>query len=325
MPLAEHWNGTSWSVTATKIPTGRDRGLLQDIVAISPKDVWAVGSSISTSDGSNRTLAEHWNGKKWKIFPTAEPAGVSSSYLQSVTAISTDDVWAVGYFYDSADGGSIIEHWDGKTWTLVTDADPFSFHPSLQSVTATSSKDVWATGFYFDSVGAGVTLVEHWNGKKWKLVASPNAPDSADTELHAISATSAKDAWATGFFFNGSAYQPLTEHWDGSDWTIVDAVVPSGSTNTYLYGVETVSAKDMWATGYYFASGSYRTLAEHWNGKKWKVVPTPNTAGSNSNYLFGVSSVSKNDVWASGFSFTDGDIAVAEHWDGSAWTIVPVA
>ncbi len=101
--------------------------------------------------------------------------------------------------------------------------------------------------------------------------------------------------------------------------------MPTSSTNTYLYGVETVSAKDVWATGYYFASGSYRTLAEHWNGKKWKVVPTPNTAGSTSNYLFGVSAVSADDVWASGFSFIDDDIPVAQHWDGSAWTIVPVA
>ncbi len=170
MPLAEHWDGTGWSVTATKIPTGRDRGLLQGIVAISPKDVWAVGSSVLLADGSNRTLAEHWNGKKWKVVPTVEPVGVSSSYLQSVTAVSADDVWAVGYYFDSADGGSIIEHWDGTSWTLVADADPTAFHASLQSVTATSSKDVWATGYYFDSIGAGVTLVEHWNGKKWKLV-----------------------------------------------------------------------------------------------------------------------------------------------------------
>ena len=324
-PLAEHWNGTSWAVTPTPVPRDRNHGRLQGVTAISPKDVWAVGSSISTSDGSNRTLAEHWNGTKWKIVPTAEPAGVSSSYLQSVTAISTDDVWAVGYDFASSNGGSIIEHWDGTAWTLVANADPGdAFNASLQGVTAVSAKNVWAVGTYFDPSGAGVTLTEHWNGTKWRLVTSPSGEGSPDTELNAVTSTGAKDVWATGYVnVNGSTYESLTEHWDGTAWSIVDSPNPSASTNTYLYGVDAVSKRSVFATGYYFGNGAYNTLVEHWNGTRWKIVPSPNMAG-NESFLYGVSAVSGQDAWVSGYSFDNGDVPFTEHWDGSAWTIVPV-
>ena len=169
-----------------------------------------MGSTTSDADGSSRTLAEHWTGRKWQVVATAEPDAVSSSYLQAVTAISDTDVWAVGYYYGGVDGdgGTIIEHWDGKSWSLAASADGANpFHASLQGVSALSTTDVWASGFFYDESGAAVTLVEHWNGVKWKLVDSPNSPASPDTELHAVSAVSAKDVWATGFTtLNGSTY-----------------------------------------------------------------------------------------------------------------------
>lgn len=327
-PLTEHWDGTAWKATATPLPAGRSHGQLQGIAAVSSKRAWAVGSTTSDADGSSRTLAEHWTGRKWQVVATAEPDAVSSSYLQAVTAISDTDVWAVGYYYGGVDGdgGTIIEHWDGKSWSLATSADGANpFHASLQGVSALSTTDVWASGFFYDESGAAVTLVEHWNGVKWKLVDSPNSPASPDTELHAVSAVSAKDVWATGFTtLNGSTYLPLTEHWNGKKWSIVDSAAPSGSSNTYLYAVDGLARKDVWATGYYLKDGVYQSLAEHWTGKKWKVVPTPNTAGAVANYLFGVSMISTDDVWTAGGSFVSADIPFMQHWDGDTWSMVPV-
>ena len=327
-PLTQHWDGTGWSVAPAPVPAGRSHGQLQGVVTLSSKLAWAVGSTTSDADGSSRTLAERWNGKKWKVVPTAEPDAVSSSYLQSVTAVSENDVWAVGYYYggNDGDGGTVIEHWDGTSWSLVPNADPAdAFHASLQGVSAQSRKDVWASGFYYDPAGAGTTLIEHWNGKKWKHVDSPNSPNSPDTEFHAISAVSANDVWATGFTtLTGSTFLPLAEHWNGKKWAIVDIAPPTGSQNTYLYAVDGLNAKDVWATGYYYSGGSYLTLAEHWNGRKWKVSPTPNTPGALSNYLFGVSMVSSDDVWSAGGSFLSADIPFMQSWDGASWNLVPV-
>ena len=41
--------------------------------------------------------------------------GTSSNFLYGVAAISTNDVWAVGFC-----GGyqTLVEHWDGSSWLL---------------------------------------------------------------------------------------------------------------------------------------------------------------------------------------------------------------
>ena len=52
--------------------------------------------------------------------------------------------------------------------------------------------------------------------------------------------------------------------------------------NEELISVAMVSAKDVWAVGFYNESSLNstsdidRTLIHHWNGTKWSVVPSPN-------------------------------------------------
>src|SRR5438876_2306731 len=73
-----------------------------------------------------------------------------------------------------------------------------------------------------------------------------------------------------------------------------------------------VLANDIWALGFGNVNG---TLIEHWNGTAWSVVPSPNVVGP----LYGVATVSVNDVWAMGFS---GVRTLIEHWDGTSWSVV---
>src|SRR5206468_7754100 len=110
-----------------------------------------------------------------------------------------------------------------------------------------------------------------------------------------VSATSSSDVWAVGFACTGSCSssnaQTLIEHWNGSAWSIVAS--PNVNTNTYLYGVAALSASDAWAAGY--ANSCYgcapSTLALHWDGTTWSVVPSPNV-GSSSNNLEGIIAIS---------------------------------
>lgn len=45
--------------------------------------------------------------------------------LYSVTAISTNDVWAVGYFENNAQTLilPLLEHWNGKSWSVAPSPD----------------------------------------------------------------------------------------------------------------------------------------------------------------------------------------------------------
>jgi hypothetical protein len=57
---AFHWNGTAWTAVSTPNPSAGFLDALLGVVAISPSDAWAVG----TTDWGG-TLIEHWNGKSW--------------------------------------------------------------------------------------------------------------------------------------------------------------------------------------------------------------------------------------------------------------------
>ena len=56
---------------------------------------------------------------------------------------------------------------------------------------------------------------------------------------------------------NGSIDQTLTEHWNGTAWSVV-ASPNLGTSDNVLYGVAAVAANDVWAVGYYQIGGTTR-------------------------------------------------------------------
>src|SRR5207248_3279171 len=81
---------------------GANDNKLNAVAAISTNDAWAVGSySDQQFAGPNQTLTEHWDGSAWSVVPSGNP-GASDDVLLGVAAVSPDDVWAVGYYYDGS-------------------------------------------------------------------------------------------------------------------------------------------------------------------------------------------------------------------------------
>ena len=76
-------------------------------------------------------------------------------------------------------------------------------------------------------------------------------PGGVDDELSSVFALDPRDAWAVGYYFDATAnhYHTLTEHWDGSSWSVVPSPNP-GNANNYLYGVAAISRKDVWAVDF---------------------------------------------------------------------------
>ena len=101
-------------------------------------------SGDSYDNVTYQTLIEHWNGTAWSIVPSPN-GGSGNNYLQSVAAISANDVWAVGY-YLSAGYWDLAERWDGTVWTIST-LDPSISSGELLGVSALSSSDVWLAGY----------------------------------------------------------------------------------------------------------------------------------------------------------------------------------
>ena len=158
----------------------------------------------------------------------------------------------------------------------------------------------------------------------WEIVASANAGRQANS-LSSVAAVADNDVWAVGWAFNAqlNAYRTVTEHWNGTRWSLVRS---PNATNGYnlLNGIGVVAANDVWAVGQAAIGSTYNTLVEHWNGVAWSIVPSPNVAGS-SNVLEAISVVSANDIWAVGYS-TDSNFnnhSLTIHWNGATWSIVP--
>ncbi|MGD1033705.1 MAG: hypothetical protein ABR977_04660 [Candidatus Dormibacteria bacterium] len=321
-----------WQLTAAPVPSGDAAAStdLSGVAAISPADVWAVGST-SPAGKDQQTLAERWDGSSWAIVPAPDPASAASlggDQLIAVAGVSPDDVWAVGYIGAMAPpvlGASftpaaqtLTEHWNGTSWSIV-DAPDVAARDGIEpwdvltSVAAISSDDVWATGvsewpLTFDDEGqvAAQPLVEHWNGKYWAIVSVPD-PEPAPP-----------------------------------DWALASGGVPPSATATVasvaLLGVTGSSPADVWLVGGYepdmgvqnYQPGPWETLTEHWNGTAWSVVqapdatlPEPLSDGSKAadDLLTAAAETPAGNLWAVGGALP-GSALTLQMGDG-AWSLIP--
>src|SRR5438445_1045484 len=151
--------GTSWATVPSSPAVTDPRG----IAAISPSDVWIVGSQLTGSASKVHTAAEHWNGSAWTLV-TTQNSGLGENNLNGVAAVSTNDVWAVGYWQPEkktdAAFHTLTEHWDGTAWTIVPSPTLGTNSNTLTGVTDLSSHNVWALGDYFQG-RVRSTLIEH--------------------------------------------------------------------------------------------------------------------------------------------------------------------
>ena len=71
-----------------------------------------------------------------------------NSSLNGIAAVSADDIWAVGGgdFDTTGSSATLIEHWDGTSWTIVSSPDPGTASNALAAVTALSDGTVVAVG-----------------------------------------------------------------------------------------------------------------------------------------------------------------------------------
>ena len=319
--LALHWNGTSWAQVSTPAP-GAFGSLLSGVTEISPANVWAVGSSNTSSGGAGLVL--HWNGAKWAQVPTPS-AGISG--LSGVSAVSATDIWAVGSGGTTTRETTLVLHWDGRAWTRIPSPTPPGQVVALFAVSAVSATNVWAVGRDLTST-IGKTLVLHWDGKAWTQVPSPN-PGVHDNQLAGVHMISATDGWAVGFGDNSLAQNlTLVLHWDGKAW----AQVPSPSFGvanggSRLGAVNALTGSDAWASGLTFTdAGGEGTLLLHWNGTSWTQVPAPSPSPGGStggSFLNGVAMVGTADVWSAGgtvFDSTGQERTLLLHWNGTSWT-----
>ena len=95
---------------------------------------------------------------------------------------SASQCWAVGYYFNGSLNQTLIEQWDGTSWSIATSPNTGEVKTTSSSgVTCTSASQCWAVGYYVNGSGFGQTLIEQWNGTSWFIVASPNIDEVITT------------------------------------------------------------------------------------------------------------------------------------------------
>jgi hypothetical protein len=278
-PLAESWNGTTWSIVPT--PNLAHSGAsLNGVSCTSPSACMAVGNEGAPKNSTLFTLAEQWNGTAWKFMPTPPPLTPGGTALATVSCTAPGSCMAAGYYgYNNGTGTSVTlaEQWNGTSWQQRTTPTP-GRSGTLAGVACTAATACMSTGGHSVPTGnlVSATLAEQWNGTSWKVVPSPNSPGAGADGLNGVACPAAAACMAVGSGVDqtGESGFNVAEAWNGTSWSLLRTPNP-GSTNDELRGVACATSSSCMAVGDFTGIGNEMTLAEAWNGTAWSVVTTP--------------------------------------------------
>jgi hypothetical protein len=298
-----------WYGLASVNPSRTNDSLLS-VSCVDSADCMAVGSYASAP--RHLTLVESWDGTAWSVIPSPNP-GTGTDVLKAVSCItSLSDCMAVGSYGTGGPVDTLIESWDGTSWTVIPSPNVGSTNNNLDALSCSDATACIAVGNDTDSLTAAPqTLIESWDGTSWSVVSSPN--EGGSNYLNGVDCTSPSSCTAVGANIDGSALSTLVESWDGTSWNVVPSPNPGyGGT---LLGVNCTTASNCMAVGAYtYSDNDVVTLAESWNGSSWSVVASPGTFDSG---LTGVSCTGPTTCLGVGSS------NLVESWDGTAWSVVP--
>jgi len=223
-----------------------------------------------------------------------------------VSCVSFSYCVAVGQSYNGSADQTLVEVWNGTTWSISPSPDPSGVIDShLFAVSCVSSSYCVTVGLA-TTESANQTLAEVWNGTTWSISPTPNPSGVPSSALIGVSCASPSECAAVGDSNpSGQLDQPLAMVWNGTTWSITPVTNPSGATQSVLGGVSCATASECTAVGYSAGDDtSFSTLVEVWNGTTWSISPSPNPGGATASYLQDVSCVRPSKCIAVGESAT---------------------
>jgi hypothetical protein len=194
-PYAGYYTPKGW--TRTTVPA---KGTISAASAVSSTDIWAVLGAGELGLGQKSGGLIHWYAGRWHAV-RGLPSALDNSSLDSVRAVSDDNVWVGGAVKNSKKGTTeALGHWNGKKWT-VTDlhATASAFKYSVVSIVPDGSGGLWALGSCIAGKcpdTSGASRLWHETGGKWSGPVQPKLSKS-ETALTGLAATG-KSVWASG-------------------------------------------------------------------------------------------------------------------------------
>lgn len=279
-----------WSVT--RVGTGGDLVLG---AAVAPGDVWALGQT-----DTDQPLVMHWDGHTWSQVATPDPGpGVETAWLSAMTAVSPNDIWAVGGTWGpSTHERTLVEHWNGDTWQVVATPHWRSLQSELHDVFSVPGHPnlSWAVGQRRIRDGQIRPLLLRRRGTRWSIIRS--LPHVASGALYSgVSTGRPGGLWLVGIYDRDGGFglgAPLVYRRTRNGWRRL--WVASRLIKDHAAGL--VSAAVIPATNQLWAVGGLdrAPLTVRWDGTDWDVVRGPTGVAP----LDSVIATSRRRAWAVG-------------------------
>lgn len=148
-PLAESWDGSTWTIQSIPNPPASTGTLLTGLSCASPTSCVATGY-YDTSTVTFQALAEHWDGSTWTIQTIPVSPDTENSQLNAVWCVSAASCTAVGSYTrgvpaDVTGRGALAEYWNGTAWRQVQTTHP-SGHNLMHGVSCLFPRTCTAVG-----------------------------------------------------------------------------------------------------------------------------------------------------------------------------------
>jgi hypothetical protein len=246
--FAEHWNGSSWTITA--MPNPGTGGFLEGVACATKTSCFAVGTPS----------IEHWNGHRWSL--VAAPKSIAG-FLRRISCPGVASCFAVGD-RGTRQGATrtVIAHWNGQSWSVMTTPAPRDLIEVLTDIACQSRLSCFAVGGYSDGRdGSTYPMIYRWDGTRWSRMTPAATPGGNDeSPLNGIACPSASSCVAVGATGHASSAQTMVQQWNGSSWSRVSSPSPNGARYAMLGGVACPTAATCLATG----SADSHPLAEEY-------------------------------------------------------------
>jgi hypothetical protein len=292
-----------------------------------------IGGAAIVLNGSNGPGAEHGS----TITAAAHTSSSCTVYacdenvLQAINCPSASYCVAVGEHFNLSPTGftnteTLVEVWNGSTWSVVASPNPTTGQSSLLSVSCANRSFCIAVGKTVIA-GSYSKLIENWNGANWSIVNTGPAPYSI---LDGVSCSSTVRCLAVGNSAPGGGHVgTLIEQWNGTSWSTLSSPTINETDGLIVLGFDAVgcvSSTSCFALGHHFVNNYEHTLIERRNGAKWQIVTSVNP-GTGDNAQTGLSCASARLCFATGWynsdPFSENTAhTLIERWNGASWTRV---
>jgi hypothetical protein len=222
--IAEHWNGSTWTMRVLPATVGTKDLQLDAISCLSATYCQLAGQLTPPNSDSFAHFLGTWNGKSIAAQRAPLPKGAHTAILTAVSCATRNLCVVTGISQITSKAAeSFTEMWNGKVWAATPVAapkgEPFYY---VWGVACPAVRLCVAVGSGAASLaGAGTPQALAYHGKTWSRQALPTVKGKYGA-FTSVSCPSAKLCVALGT--SGSAnLSPLAGFWNGKAWRLTAA------------------------------------------------------------------------------------------------------